>query len=82
MAQLLEYNEEQPVCPVLNEPKLYVADNCRQIMWMFENYTSLGGEEGGCKDPADLVRYMAQDDDARHVTQEGRIKTYGNLLSP
>ena len=80
VAQLLEYNEEQPVCPVINEPKLYVTDTCQQIMWMFENYTSLGGEEGGCKDPADLVRYMAQDDDARHVTQEGRIKTYGNVF--
>lgn len=81
VAQLLDYNEDEPVCPVINEPKLYVADHCKQLIWMFENYTSLGGEEGGCKDPADLVRYLAQDDDARHIAPGGKLAVHGNLMS-
>lgn len=63
VAELLQYRTDQPICPFVNEPRLYVADNCRQVIWMFENYTGWGGEDGACKDPADLVRYIAQDEE-------------------
>lgn len=75
--ELLDYDERQPLCPVINEPKLYVADCCQQVDWMFENYTGEGGEDGACKDPADLVRYIAQDDDLRHVAPGGKLRTSG-----
>jgi hypothetical protein len=74
--ELLDWNEAAPYCPVLNEPRLYVAEHCKQTIWMFENYTNQGGEDGGCKDVADLCRYLAQDDDMRHV-QGGRLVTSG-----
>jgi hypothetical protein len=44
---------------LLNAPKLFVAEDCQQVIWMFENYTGRGGAKGACKDFADLVRYMA-----------------------
>ena len=66
--ELLSFDESQPVCPVLNEPQLYVSTRCEQVIWMFENYTGRGGEDGACKDPADLLRYVAQDDELIHVT--------------
>ena len=75
--ELLDYDEREPICPVVNEPKLYVADCCEQVDWMFENYTGEGGEDGACKDPADLVRYIAQDDDLRHIVPGGKLKTRG-----
>lgn len=75
--ELLDYNSEQPLCPVLNEPRLYVAATCRNLIWMFENYTGLGGEDAGAKDPADLVRYAAQDDDIRHLGESGRLAVGG-----
>ena len=65
---LLSFDEQQPLCAVVNEPKLYVSDAAQQVMWMFENFTGRGGEDGACKDPADLVRYVAQDDELVHVT--------------
>lgn len=73
--ELLDWREDQPVCPFLNEPRLFVAASCQQFIWMLENYTDRGGEEGGCKDVADLARYMAQDMDLRYVEAGGHMKT-------
>lgn len=75
--ELLDYDERQPLCPILNEPRFYVADNCEQVDWMFQHYTGEGGEDGACKDPADLVRYIAQDEDVRHLASGGKLKTGG-----
>lgn len=66
--ELLAFDDARPLCPVLNEPQLHVSSRCEQVLWMFENYTGRGGEDGACKDPADLVRYVAQDDELVHVT--------------
>ena len=74
---LLDWKESEPYCPILNEPRLYVAAHCRQAIWMFENYTGRGGEEGGCKDVADLARYIAQDEDLRYLEPGGRLVTGG-----
>jgi hypothetical protein len=57
--ELLDWNQEIPLMPLLNAPKLFVAEDCQQVIWMFENYTGRGGAKGACKDFADLVRYMA-----------------------
>lgn len=56
---MLWWNKEQPLCPIVNAPRLYVAANCHQVIWTMSNYTDRGGEKGGCKDFADLLRYMA-----------------------
>lgn len=56
---LLDWNMEQPLMPILNAPKLYVSEDCQQVIWMFSNFTGRGGAKGAAKDFADLVRYMA-----------------------
>jgi hypothetical protein len=56
---LLNWEKEQDLIPGFNEPHLYVAENCKQVIWALENYTGLSGEAGACKDFVDLVRYMA-----------------------
>jgi hypothetical protein len=40
-------------------PRLYVTENCRQVIWALENYTGKSGEAGASKDPIDCLRYMA-----------------------
>lgn len=75
--ELLDYDDRQPLCPIVNEPRLYVSERCEQVDWMFQNYTGEGGEDGACKDPADLVRYVAQDEDLRHLTPGVRLRTGG-----
>ena len=57
--ELLDWNQEQPLMPVLNAPKLFVCEDCQQVIWMFSNFTGRAGAKGACKDFADLVRYMA-----------------------
>lgn len=55
---LLYWDRDKPLSP-LNCPKLYVCEDCRQVRWMFTNFTGLGGDKAGGKDFADLVRGMA-----------------------
>lgn len=63
---LLYWDTEEPLTPQLNEPHLYVSEECQQVIWCLENYTARGGESGGTKDMADLLRYMATAD-LRHA---------------
>lgn len=72
---LLWWDREKPLCARLNAPKLYVCEDCLQVIWMFSNYTDRGGERGGCKDFADLVRYMALAD-LQYFEEDG-FKSYG-----
>jgi hypothetical protein len=60
----LAWDEQHPdgLIRDYNDPRLYVADTCAQVRWMFEHYTGLGGAEGACKEWADLVRYLCQTD--------------------
>jgi hypothetical protein len=56
---LLYWNNEKPLSWPDNCPKLYVTENCKQVIWMFSNFTGQGGARAGGKDFADLVRGMA-----------------------
>jgi hypothetical protein len=68
VTELLRWDDEKEFCPVLNEPRLYVSEKCGNVIWTLNNYTASGGESGGCKDFADLLRYMALAD-LRYVTR-------------
>ena len=57
--ELLDWNQELPLMPVLNAPKLFVCEDAQQAIWMFQNFTGKGGSKGACKDFADLARYTA-----------------------
>ena len=56
---LLDWNDEEPLCPVVNQPHLFVCEDAMQVRWCLENFTGRGGSKGACKDFADLLRYMA-----------------------
>lgn len=66
---VLDFNEEQPVIPRLNEPKLRISEVCEQVDWVLTNYTGEGGESDGGKDPADLLRYIALTEDVQYVPE-------------
>jgi len=75
MNDLLDFDEERPIVPALNEPRLRVVDVCEQLDWALNNYTGEGGESDGGKDPADAMRYAALTDDIQHVEPGlGRIR--------
>ena len=56
---LLDWNQEQPLMPLLNAPRLFVCEDAQQVIWCLENFTGRGGAKGASKDFADFLRYMA-----------------------
>ena len=74
--ELLFWNKDEPLTPLTNEPRLFVSEDCRQVIWAMQNYTGLGGETGASKDFIDLVRYMALGQ-LRHVDPTARVVTGG-----
>lgn len=76
--ELLDWDPLDPngMVPGLNEPQLFVSTRCEQVIWMMQTYTARGGAKGGCKDFADLVRYMALAD-LQYIGAEGMLATGG-----
>ena len=59
---LLDFNTEKPVVAFTNEPRLYVSEDCQNLIWALGNYTNRSGEDGACKDPVDCLRYLVEKD--------------------
>lgn len=55
---LLEYRRT-PEGKFIQAPRLFVTENCFQVIWALENYTGRSKGEGACKDPIDCLRYAA-----------------------
>jgi phage terminase large subunit-like protein len=53
----LHYREAEPLGP-LNEPGLFVAEECANVIFALQNWTGEDGQHGACKDFVDLVRYL------------------------
>jgi len=62
-----------------NKPHLFIAASCLNTIFSMGNWLNVDGQEGACKDPADLVRYffMLQCGYCR----EGRAKTHARPSS-
>ena len=52
----LNFNPDQPL-NVLNAPRLYVSDRCRNLIYCLKTWTGLDGEKGASKDPIDALKY-------------------------
>lgn len=68
LQSLLYWDKDRPFTPLMNAPRLYVVEDCYQVIWALQNWTGADGEKGACKDFADLCRYMARSD-LVHVSQ-------------
>lgn len=72
---LLFWDPKKPLCAIANAPRLFVAEDCKQVLFALSNWTGLDGEKGASKDFVDLIRYMAL---ARlHHREPGIMKTRG-----
>ena len=60
--------------PGLRQPRLFVCDECRQVIWCLENYTGRSGGTGASKDFIDLVKYamLAELEHVENVQHRGR----------
>ncbi len=75
ITDLLAWNREADFMPGINAPRLFVSEECRQVIWALSNYTGRGGESGACKEWIDLLRHLAEESPL-HV-EPGRVATTG-----
>ncbi len=53
----LAYDQNQPVT-VLNQPKLFISEDCENLIYSLREWTGADGEKGASKDPIDCLRYL------------------------
>jgi len=51
------YDYSQELSP-LNKPKLYISENCQNLIYCLKEWTGLDGDKGATKDPIDCLRYL------------------------
>lgn len=73
---LLYWDKERELMPLVNFPRLFVAENCRQVIWALQNWTGRDGQGGACKDFIDLLRYLVTWD-VRYLAPGGRVRVIG-----
>jgi phage terminase large subunit-like protein len=70
----LAWDAEQPRTEI-NQPKLYVSDECVNLIFAMRKWTGADGQKGATKDPIDLLRYYFRDGcdyiDPRMLQSEG-----------
>jgi hypothetical protein len=57
----LSYNPEKPV-DSRNQPKLYISENCKNVIHCIQTYTGADGKRSANKDFVDLIRYVCLSD--------------------
>jgi hypothetical protein len=55
---LLDYDPDKPVDGT-NEPRLYVSEECENVIYGLKEWTGADGRHGACKDAVDVIRYAA-----------------------
>lgn len=54
----LMHDITQPLSPI-NQPKLYISENCQNLIYSLREWTGKDKEAGATKDPIDALRYLA-----------------------
>jgi hypothetical protein len=57
----LSYNPEKPI-DATNQPKLYISENCKNVIYALQTYTGADKKLGAVKDFVDLLRYVCLSD--------------------
>ncbi|MEM0966598.1 MAG: hypothetical protein AAGJ81_10665 [Verrucomicrobiota bacterium] len=67
--------EEDPLRAVQLGPKLFICEDCQNLLFALKVYTSMGGDKEATKDPIDTLRYLLMDDPC-YVPNDGRQGGY------
>lgn len=55
--EALDYDSSMEV-GLNNEPRLYISEECKNLIFALKTWTGKDGKEGSCKDPIDTLRYL------------------------
>jgi len=58
---VLDYDPEQPVS-ALNQPRLFICEDCINLIFAMATWTGADGSKGATKDPIDVLFYWLQSD--------------------
>lgn len=64
----LDYREQEPITS-LNQPRLFVSEDCENTIFSIEEWIEGSGEKCGAKDPIDCLRYFVKSD-CRYIDPE------------
>jgi hypothetical protein len=70
----LSYDSTKPLT-ALNEPKLYIVDDCHNLIWCLSEHTGRDGQKGASKDPIDCLG-MLLISKVEHIGPEG-LQSWG-----
>lgn len=54
---LLAYDYTQDISPI-NQPKLFISENCKNLIYCMKEWTGADKDKGATKDPIDALRYL------------------------
>lgn len=52
----LYFDDTKPI-DFMNSPKLYICEDCINLIFALSTYTGADGQKGACKDPVDTLRF-------------------------
>jgi tetratricopeptide (TPR) repeat protein len=58
---MLFYNPQKPV-DAINQPRLYISENCKNTIYALQTYTGADKKLGAVKDWIDILRYVCLSD--------------------
>jgi hypothetical protein len=77
--EYLYFDRDRERVPVLNAPRLFICEECRNLIWAMNNYSLPNDTESSddaCEDPIDCLRYLVTRG-LRYIMPGGKIKTTG-----
>jgi hypothetical protein len=78
--ELLYFNQQEERVALINAPRLYVSERCRNLIWAMNNYSLPDDQErasdDACEDPVDCLRYLVTRG-PRYILPGGKVKTTG-----
>jgi hypothetical protein len=66
---LLDYDEKQPIGP-LNSPRLFVSEECANMIFALQNWTNADGLHGACMDFVAVLKYLVLHDPEDYSDRE------------
>jgi len=78
--ELLFFNQQEERLPLINEPRLYISEECRNLIWSMNNYSlpddAERASDDACEDPVDCLRYLVTRG-VRYILPGGKVQTRG-----
>lgn len=68
------WNPKEDLTP-MNCPRIYISEECENLIWALRTYTGADGDKGACKDPIDCLKGAAKQD--IQYIKPGSLGSYG-----